>query len=346
MKTLLSRVYKMATAPKSSAKKPYTRKYNTDYKKKGMSKKYERKYNTDYKKKSTYNRKENNLSLAYALSYLSGFGNRITFHDDESQGRYVTVPCVTRFSINTGTLGPKVLIFNPSMNGVYQTMFFDSNGTNSVNLAPAPASRLTSEPPTTSRCLAASLRIQNSTQSQDVGGVVRCLISSAPLETENEWQSPTATDITANLASEIIQMVREHPRARTANGKMLADNQYEVVCARASHSDAHIYKPFENTWSSPAFQSNWNNGKLYQSHNMIILLFEQTSVTNTLEISLSCTLACRFPQQSLISSLSSESQSSSPNFQKILNKLVNDDDKVFQDPLVDMLNPNNQKKKT
>ena len=133
-----------------------------------------KKASTTYPKKDNRN-KENVLSLPYSLSYLSAFGKN-NIHDNESQARYVPVPLVSRFTFQTSTTLPKVFIYNPSMQGVYNTLKFDSTGAfiyGDSNVG----SRLATEPCTTSRTLLASLRIQNSSRADSVGSVVRGLIS-------------------------------------------------------------------------------------------------------------------------------------------------------------------------
>lgn len=309
---------------------------------KPAAKKTARKYSAASKKKAAPKKKRNSLTLPYALNYLSGFQNRTVFHDDQASGKHVSLNTVSRFTISTGTTSPKVLVFNPSMQGYYQTMFFDATGVQSVNLAPSPLSRIAAtEPPVTSKTLLSSLRIINTTQSDMVGSSVRACIISSGLEPE--WVNATSNDVTTNFASECIQFIRESSQTRTLSAHTLTD-QREIILARASSSDAHTFKPFQNASSVAGFQSQWDAAKTYQSHNMVLILLEPSTNTNSYEISLGELTAARYSQTSILSSLAQPSPSSTPDFQKNLHNLVNSDDKVFQDPLIDLLNPNQKKK--
>lgn len=297
--------------------------YRKDYKKKD----YDSKYKKSTYKKSTYNRKENNLTLDYALRHLSGFnGDKTKLYDSESQGRFVQIPTVSRISIQTSTTEPRCVIFNPSMNGVNQIMSFSTVTGAGWAAMPSPASQLASEHPTTSRCLFSSVKLYNTTENQHVSGTVRGLTLG---NMEYEFVSSTSFNVTTAFAAECAEMARGHPRARTITGKLLQEKEHELVLARCSESDAHIYKEFKTATAVADWQQQFIDSKLYQSHNTLLILFEPTATVNEYELCVSWVAACRYPQNSIVSHLSGEAMSSSPDFQKNLNKLVNDDTKLW-----------------
>ena len=140
-------------------------------------------------------------------------------------------------------------------------------------------------------------------------------------------------------------MVQDHPAAKSTSAHTLCD-QKKIVLPRVSNADAHTYKEFNPVFGVIPYQQAWDASINYQSHAMLILVFEATpGGVNNYDIALGWQGACRYPMNTILSNMSRESPTSTPNFQKDINKKLIDAGSSFQqsDGLLSMIGAEKEK---
>lgn len=250
--------------------------------------------------------KKNNgkLTLTQAQKEMSPFGKDYPPLNPHSLGNFTTFNSLSRHTLSTSTTDTKVFVFMPSVRGIYQAA--EWNGTTGEETAPAtmsPTYRFSAnDTPTAMRPLRAGIRIRNTTSNQDVGGVIRVLQTSSPIE----WlfQSPSITWLTPAMVGELVASCRSNPKSVEYSSHSLCYGTNEFVIAPATSASYNSYgDAFKHQVSAASFQEQLNSMLNDMSMNTLIIVFEPTSVINTYSITMCHQMALRYPANSVLNEL-------------------------------------------
>lgn len=279
-----------------------------------------------YKKSNYYGKSKYKQAItrAYSLNYMNPFNHVYPPADPDSYGKFVTLNSISRFEIPTSTTKDRILVFAPSIQGLYQQIMVEDDGTvlaSGYENYKSPTRKFLSEPPVSSRTLRAGLKLRNLTSNNDVGGVVHVLNTSSPLETENQWSpaigTPATGGVTATFAAELVAAASGGVGSRSYTGCSLQDNDNLWVIPPASHSAYHTFEEWDNTNTLDAMAQGFNAKQSGLSMNNLIIVLGKTSVVNTYEFTLGIQIAARYPMNTLISNFSKDSlKSKDPDFMK------------------------------
>ena len=118
------------------------------------------------------------IDRACSLNYMNPFSNEYPPADPDSYGKFVTLNSVSRFEIQTSTTKDRIFVWCPSIQGIYQYLVIDDDGTaTAADLVKSPTRKFYTEPPSSSRTLRAGLKLRNLTSNNDTGGIVHVLNS-------------------------------------------------------------------------------------------------------------------------------------------------------------------------
>ena len=246
------------------------------------------------------------VSLLEAQSYMSPFGKEYPPQNPNSLGHFTTLSSVSRQTISTSTTNSKVFVFMPGVRGVFQTGLWDvTTGLfTGGSAAYGPTARfLNADAPINMRPLRAGVRIRNVTSNQDVGGMVRVLQQSAPLEWE--FVNPISQDITTNMTAELESACSSNPRSYEKTGQSFIDGENEIVISPCTMSSYNSYgnAPFDAAAGASAYQSQVGSLGTDMPMNLVIILFEPTSAVNTYSLTFCEQMALRYPSNTVLNEL-------------------------------------------
>lgn len=251
--------------------------------------------------------RELKMTPAKALAYMSPFGKEAPPINPNSLGHFTTVNLLTRANLTTSTSQALVLVFAPSIRGVYQASVWNaSTGVRDPNFssAAAPTYRFQSaDTPIAYRPLRAGLRIRNTTDRQSQGGSVRVLQQSSPIEFA--WASvatpPLNVDLTAAMAAELSSATASNPRSVEYTGVDLGQGQNEAVLGPATMSDYNSYGgAFASASGNTEFQTAFDSLVNDMAMNALVVVFEPTSTPQTYSMTLDIQAALRYPSNTLL----------------------------------------------
>lgn len=273
------------------------------------NKRYNNRYNKRYVKSNRYDNKpkskpKQEITRGYSLNYLNPFNHEYPPADPDSYGKFVTLNSVSRFEFQTSTTKDRIFVFCPSIQGLYQLIMVQEDGTVLPNLWKSPSYSYKSEPPTSSRTLRAGVKLRNLTSNNDTGGIVHVLNSSSPLETSNQWSpaAPNATGATTStFAGELVMAASSAVGSKSYTAASLQTGDNLFVIPPASSSAYHTYDAWDNENTANALTRSFDAKAKNISMNNLIIVFGKTSVVNTYEFTLGIQIAARYPMNTLIS---------------------------------------------
>ena len=160
----------------------------------------------------------------------------------------------------------------------------------------------TADTPTSMRPLRSGLRIRNTTSNQDVGGIVRVLQQSSPIEWD--FVSGSSTSLTPAMVGELTSACETNPKSVEYSAHSLCFGTNEFVIAPATSS---AYNSYGNQFTASAgaanFQAELNSMINDMPMNILIITFEPTSVVNTYSITMCDQLALRYPTNTVLNEM-------------------------------------------
>lgn len=324
--------YKQPVAAAPAGKKAYTRKPKAKAKP------------SPAKKTSTA------ITKAYSLDYMNPFTHEYPPADPDSFGKFVTLNSVSRFEFQTSTTKDRIFVFNPSIQGIYQMLMIEDDGSVYKNpYGGGPTGRFYTEPPSSSRTLRAGVKLRNLTSNQDCGGIVHVLNTSAPVETEGVWSpaigAPATGGTIASFGAELVAAASGGKGSCSYTGVSLQTGDNLFVIPPASHAAYHTYDEWENGLSGDDLAKGWDAKQKNIAMNNLIVVFGKTSVVNTYELSVGIQLAAKYPMNTLVSNFSKDAlKSKDPDFIKKIESHVQEHGSQIADPLIAMLGGGGKKK--
>ena len=112
-----------------------------------------------------------------------------------------------------------------------------------------------------------------------------------------------------------------------------------VLSVIASNIDYHKYQPWNNGSTVNAIQTLFDGQEQHMSVNNTILVFPQTDVVQSYELSIGIQLAARYPMNTILSGFSRPAPNASrPGLMKdVAEAAGRGDTEVIKDPLIGML---------
>jgi hypothetical protein len=281
------------------------------------------------------------------LKYLSPFDKNNTAPLlPQSLGNFLTVDNMTRFEVPTSTSDPILVLFQPSVRGSINITGY--NLTTGVAIANSSQwstryKYATADTPTVIRCLRAGIRMNNISNSNTRDGVVRVLQFSSPLEFE--FTSASSCDLTTNFASELLSMVRSHPRARSYTAESLSSGINELVVAQATNASYNSYGTdfFIPETTCAKTQEQFNNAQKDMSHNNVLIVLESTASVNKMEFTGMTQDGLRFPAFQLLSTLQKPSRVDESGYIQRVHETVQGEGSALHDtsiqPIIPMVVP-------
>ena len=325
--------YKQPVAAAPAGKKAYTRKPKAKAKK------------APAKKTSTA------ITKAYSLDYMNPFTHEYPPADPDSFGKFVTLNNVSRFEFQTSTTKDRIFVYNPSIQGLYQLILAEDDGTVLGGLDKSPTRRFYTEPPSSSRTLRAGVKLRNLTSNQDTGGIVHVLNTSSPIETEGGWNpaidatGPATGGITSTLAAELVASAAGGHGSCSFTAVSLQTGDNLFVIPPAGHSAYHTYDEWDNSLSGDDLARGWDRKQKNIAMNNLIIVFGKTSVVNTYEFALGIQIAAKYPMNTIISTFQKDAlKSKDPDFIKKVESHVQEHGSQIADPLIAMLGGGGKKK--
>lgn len=243
------------------------------------------------------------------VEYMSPYNkNSIPPANPNSLGNFVTMDLLSHAGLSVTTTGGGVyscFIFQPSARHVRQVwagVLNPATGGTAISLDNiSPLWKFTSgEAPTNVRPLRAGVRIKNTTRQDTVAGMVRVLQTSSAIE----WDFGASLALTPTMATEIINMVLTNPKTVEYSGQQFVDGRNEIVCAPATMAAYNSYgEQFVATTAVADTETAWGNIVKDMPMNNIIILFDSVSAANTYSFGICEQVACRFPQNTVLSTL-------------------------------------------
>jgi len=252
-----------------------------------------------------------NITPSYAFNYMNpfnGYGSKPP-HQPTSLGNFLAITHSNAFTLNTSTTDPLILIYMPSVRGVYQLLLFNSvSGANiaAANIA-SPLYRYnasgTETKPLSVRMLRSAMQIQNTTENQKIAGLVKSVQISSPLDFN--FISAVSLDVTTVFAAEVAQVVNSHSRTVENTAQQYAQKVAQVVIAPATSSSYNGYgdHSFNPTLGVGSTQLTFSIAQNDMSMNTQIFMFMPTSSVNTYSIKLCSQNAFRFPSNTTLGQL-------------------------------------------
>lgn len=248
---------------------------------------------------------DNMLSLNSAQRLLSPFLHVKPPPSNSSLGNFTTYNGISRHVLLTSTTHHTVLIYQPSVRGVYGIAQWNADTGTVGSIDNSPLYRFaSSDTPISTRPMRGALRIRNTTSNQDISGLVQVLSISSPLEFE--FTTPTALDITTTFAAELRAMCASNPKSREFTARELSVGQNEFVSSPACFSDYNSYGKhmFTTTTTAAGLQAEYDNVRVDMPMNIIIVMFPPSSVINSYSITIGQQNAMRYPTNVLLGEMS------------------------------------------
>jgi hypothetical protein len=277
------------------------------------------------------------------LKYMSPFDkNNIPPLLPQSLGNFLTVDNMTRFEVSTSTSDPILILFQPSVRGSICIAGYNLSTGASIADSGQWSTRFkynSNDVPTVSRCLRAGIRANNISNSNTRDGVVRILQFSSPLE--HEFTSASSCDFTSNYASELLSMVRSHPRARSYTAESLSSGVNELVVAQATNSSYNSYGSdfFIPEITCAKTQEQYKNAQKDMSHNNVLIVLESTASVNKYEFTGMTQDALRYPANQLLATLQKASRVDESGYIQRVHETVQGEGSALHDTSIQPIIP-------
>ena len=214
------------------------------------------------------------------------------------QGSFVSVPTIARAELTTGTNSFFVVIQWTSMScrGVQisanrvMTGSFMNNGT------------LASNPPTSLRAMAMSIRLRNTSVFTAQEGVVRVL--SIPEQLAWEFDTDPSA-VSQTFYDSLVSTMENHPQVQSYTAHDFTSTK-RFVTAPASQVGFKSYASWVAHTGYPDHNNALKQGAAIAPMNVTILQFSNTSQGNTYDLCTHSLDAARFPVNTLYSALAKE----------------------------------------
>jgi hypothetical protein len=238
------------------------------------------------------------------ITYMSPFDKfSVPPINNNSAGNFTTINSVSRFNIQTSTTGSIIFIYNPSSRTIHQAGAWSSSTGNLISGITSPSFRFTSDTPTNYKPLRAAIRIKNVTENQQIGGLVRILQSSSPIDIT--FLASNSFALTSGSSESLLDLVTSNSHSREYTAMTLGTHNCEQIISPATMSAYNSYgDQFSITTGVVAFQEAFESTKSDMAMNSVIMIFEQTSSVNSYSITLCAQNALRYPANSILQEMS------------------------------------------
>lgn len=290
---------------KKEEQKPKSKAYNYT--------KYRRKQFTESKVLVTRPKYQKRLSYSQSLEYMSPFGKTEPPSNNFSLGNFTTTNLLSRFTLTTSTTNNVIFVYNSGIRGIWQAACWESpTGAGTGTLIggthnQAPLYRFyngsSETQPIAVKPLRSGVKLHNTTENQLVGGSVRCLQISSPLEWEFEGGASAGTaTLTENFKNELLQMANQHPQSVEYTGQELSKQESIFVTAPCNASAYNSYgNDFYTAASSTAdFETCVNLFARDMSMNIMVFVFAPTSSAQKYTITMGAQYAFRYPANTIL----------------------------------------------
>lgn len=278
--------------------------------------------NTTYKPRMNIPRE---MSYGAALKYYNPFDKSNTpIYSTSSMGNFNCMNNIGNLELTVSS-APQIVIFNPSVRGVFQVVAYNglTGGSNNDGPLASPTYRYASEDttPVSYRPMRAGIKIVNTTKNDNIGGSLDII----QLSSNVEWEFVTnaSRDITAANLAEILDLKNSN-KCCTYSAHSLQKEMLSVVFP-ATYSAYNSYgsRAFDSSTANADYQSSLIQPTGDMPMNLVIMIFNGVTVNNTYNIKFCTQSAMRFPSASLFNQMSiTNKQPVDKDFEDKLNKAV------------------------
>jgi len=220
------------------------------------------------------------------ISYMNPYGKLSPPSNFLSLGNFccITNKSQNHLTTNVGALGaPKILWINFSARASVNALVYNGS-TGVVETNSHEFSTMlkygTSDTPLQSKCLRGAVKLLNLTNSNDRGSSVSILQISSPIDLEYDG---TTLNLTPACATNIVNMVKSHPRTSTYSANYLA-NSKENCCvvgpAVGSGYNSYGSEPFLGPVSDANTRLGFERSQKEMSMNNLFIVFESSAAAN------------------------------------------------------------------
>jgi len=309
--------------PKAKARTPYRQYKKAPVKRAPVRRSYSSGYGTGM---TVY--KPNiprSMTYAQACKYYDAFDKGTTpIYSENSLGNFNCLSNISSLDITVSNT-PEIVVFNPSVRGVYTVFAWSSTGVFDVTSpAASPTYRYgTSDTtPLAVRNMRASYKILNTTKHNDISGTVDVI----QLATNIEWEFVDAVSrrLTQANIDELLAL-KNNQKCKTYTASDLQHDSTGVVFP-ASFSSYNGYgnRAFDGSTLVADFQSSLTQASGDMSMNLVVMIFNPVATANTYTIKFCSQNAFRFPSSSLLNEMTINSkQPPNKDFHEKLNAAIN-----------------------
>ena len=237
--------------------------------------------------------------LAYSHSAITH--GKIPMAVPSLVGEFTNIPSINRFTVQTSSTQKEFLMVFYSPTDVGAISIDATTGITDMHLLP----HLTQANPQQIRAQRLSVSIRNNTIAQNVGGTVRVLNTSQHFDIA--WSTSNYRYMQGAAKDQLVALMESSPNARSYSGHAFTQTR-EIHAPPACLQQFREYNTFHAY--SIATEDDAHNGALYlkqgnnmMASNMIIIEFAPSAVTNTYDIAVHRSDACRFAQGSVLSAM-------------------------------------------
>lgn len=274
---------------------------------------------------NTYKPRVNNMTYSQASKYYNPFdkGNN-PIYSTTSMGNFNCMNNVGNLELTVGSAS-QIIVFNPSVRGVFQVVGYNGLTGASNNDAPlaSPTYRYASEDttPVSYRPMRSGFKILNTTKNDNIGGSVDVI----SLSTNIEWEFVTGAsrDITTANLTEILDLKNSNKCCTYSGSHFQNEITGTVFPATYSAYNSYGNRAFDSLTSNAAYQSSLQQTTGDMPMNLVVMIFNGVTVSNTYNIKFCTQSAMRFPSASLFNQMSiTNKQPLDKDFEEKLNKAV------------------------
>lgn len=246
------------------------------------------------------------LSSADLVRYMSPFGKTEPPLNTESLGNYLTYNSQGRLAITTSTTNQILVIYNPSIRGIYQVGAFNITAiestsgvsiSNSFDAAPLFKFKDNTDSPISYRPQRAAVKIQNLSSANNTSGLIKVFQTSSPLE----YQYVDTFNMLPSVAWEFKNYVEKQATTVEYTARHFTDNAVEFVISPATITAYHSYgiTPFMSNSVAYKPQQQADAAQIDMSMNAILILFDKVDAPNTYNLTFGLQNAFRFPANTI-----------------------------------------------
>lgn len=291
---------------KKTATKPKGKMYNYT--------KYGRKYPTTMPFLTARSKYQQRLTVSQSLEYMSPFNKQsIPPSNNFALGNFTTTDLLSRFTLSTSTTDNTIFIYDSKIRGIWQAGAW--TGVKGAGTAPlvgqshnqAPLYRFydgsSETQPIAVKPLRAGIKLKNVSENQLIGGTVRVLQISSPLEWEFEGGASAGTaTLTENFKNELLSMTEQNPRSVVYSGVEMSRGESEFVIAPCNASAYNSYGTlfYTSAVDTAKFEECVKSFVYDMSMNTIIFVFEPTTSVQKYTITMGGQYGFRYPANTIL----------------------------------------------